>query len=172
MEGARIATETDVHVIAEMAQRCRSETARQRRGIMLLLTGQTSDRSPEAVLEEIRSPEHLVLVGTYDEVPVGFAVARLESLHDGSRLARLHEIYVEPDARGVGVGGALMLGVLRWAAEQDCVGIDARVLPGDREAKNFFERHGLTAREIVVHREVPSFEELRILWPDEHDGPS
>jgi hypothetical protein len=32
--------------------------------------------------------------------------------------------------------------------------VDALVLPGHREGKNFFERFGLTARAIVVHREL------------------
>ena len=33
-------------------------------------------------------------------------------------------------------------------------GIDGFALPGDRETKNFFERFGLTARAILVHRSL------------------
>jgi hypothetical protein len=48
--------------------------------------------------------------------------------------------------------------VIGWAQSHRCIGIDAMVLPGDRETKNFFEMFGLTARAIVVHRalEEPS----------------
>jgi len=42
--------------------------------------------------------------------------------------------------------------VLDWCRAHDCRGIDAAALPGNRALKNFFERFGLTARAIVVHR--------------------
>ena len=42
--------------------------------------------------------------------------------------------------------------LVAWAHERGCVGIDALRLPGNRDTKNFFERFGLTARAIVVHR--------------------
>ena len=46
----------------------------------------------------------------------------------------------------------MMDAVLTWCAERGSGGIDAIALPGDRATKNFFERFGLTARAIVVHR--------------------
>ncbi len=33
-----------------------------------------------------------------------------------------------------------------------CTGVDATALPGHREAKNFFERAGFSARSLVMHR--------------------
>ena len=52
----------------------------------------------------------------------------------------------------MGVGEAMMELVLAWCDERGCRGVDSLALPGDRETKNFFERFGLTARAIVVHR--------------------
>lgn len=94
----------------------------------------------------------LVLAGTYDDVVVGYAVAHTEPLRDGTTLAVVDAVYVEPPAREVGVGEALLEAVLTWADARGCRGVDALVLPGNRSAKNFFERFGLVARAILVHR--------------------
>jgi GNAT superfamily N-acetyltransferase len=106
--------------------------------------------------------DHLLLVGTLDGVVVGFASARWEQLRDGSRHGVLDEIYVEQPSRGVAVGEVLMDEVVAWCHGAGCAGIDAVALPGDRETKNFFERFGLTARAIVVHRRLAGLDE-----PDE-----
>ena len=60
--------------------------------------------------------------------------------------------YVEPEARGVGVGrGAARRprGVVRGVG---CRGVDISALPGDRETKNFLEASGFKARLITMHR--------------------
>ena len=62
------------------------------------------------------------------------------------------DLYVEPEARGVGVGEAMMDARPRLGGERGCVGVDALALPGNRATKNFFETFGLVARAIVVHR--------------------
>ena len=91
----------------------------------------------------------LVLVGGLGPVAVGYAVVRLEETVNG-RLAVVSDLFVEPDARGVGVGRA----VVEWATGAGCHGVDAEVLPGDRASKNFFEGFGLVARKITVHRSL------------------
>ena len=93
-----------------------------------------------------------VLVGTFGGVPAGYAVAHVEPLRDGTLLGVLTDVYVEAGVREVGVGEALMEEVVRWAEARGCRGLDALVLPGNRATKNFFERFGLVARAIVVHR--------------------
>ena len=95
-----------------------------------------------------------VWVGTLDDASVGFAVARLVVLADGTSLAAVDALYVLPEARGVGLGEALMDEVLAWAAAGGAAGIDAVALPGDRVTKNFFERYGMTARALQVHRRL------------------
>ncbi|MEY2423942.1 MAG: hypothetical protein QOI95_4009 [Acidimicrobiaceae bacterium] len=97
----------------------------------------------------------IVLAGAIDDAVIGYAVAVIEAFSDGSELARLTDVYVEPEARGVGVGEALLDDVVAWATERHCVGIDSLALPGNRETKNFFESFGLVARAIVVHRPLP-----------------
>ncbi len=106
--------------------------------------------------DDLDDPSRTVLVGCLGESPVGFAVARVEALHDGSRIAQVLELFVEKEARAVGVGSALMDSLLDWATAQGCSGIGSTVLPGDRASKNFFEAFGLVARAILVHRELGS----------------
>jgi GNAT superfamily N-acetyltransferase len=61
-------------------------------------------------------------------------------------------VYVDPAARGVGVGEAVMELVLAWCHGHACRAIDSLALPGMRESKNFFERFGLKTRQLIVHR--------------------
>ena len=93
-------------------------------------------------------------VGDLDGATVGFAVSRLVELADGTSLAEIDALYVLPEARGVGLGEALMDEVLAWAAGAGAAAVDAVALPGDRVTKNFFERYGMTARALQVHRRL------------------
>jgi GNAT superfamily N-acetyltransferase len=92
------------------------------------------------------------VVGTVNEVVVGFGLARLDDLHDGERLAVITDLYVDPEARAIGVGESILDLLIAWARAAGAIGIDALALPGDRATKNFFETFGLTARALVVHR--------------------
>src|SRR4029077_14408963 len=105
-------------------------------------------------LDDLSDPDRLVLLGTIAGAPVGYTILSLQQLRDGYVLADLLEIFVEEDARDVGVGEALMAAVTDWAVEHGCDGIDARALPGDRATKNFFETFGLVARAITVHKDL------------------
>ncbi len=95
-----------------------------------------------------------IWVGSLDDSAVGFAAARLVSLADGTLLADIEALFVLPEARGVGLGEALMDQVLAWANSAGAYAVDSVALPGDRMTKNFFERYGLTARALQVHRRL------------------
>ena len=64
----------------------------------------------------------------------------------------LDDIFVEPEAREVGVGEAMVDDVVDWCRDAGCIGIDSFALPGNRSTKNFFETFGFTARMLVVHK--------------------
>lgn len=151
MEAARPATEADLPRIVQLAQQAAAALQDQRGGpLWTLREGRLEplDQGFAALLDT----DDLLLVGTIDDVVVGFVAARIETLRDGRKHAVVDEIYVEPPARGVAVGEVLMDAVLAWCRAAGCSGVDAVALPGDRETKNFFERFGLTARAIIVHR--------------------
>jgi ribosomal protein S18 acetylase RimI-like enzyme len=96
----------------------------------------------------------LMVVGTIDDTPVGFGVGEVETLQDGSRLGVVSELFVDPEARAVGVGEAMLGALVDFCTAAGCVGVDAYALPGHRAAKNFFEESGFTARGILMHHRL------------------
>jgi GNAT superfamily N-acetyltransferase len=96
----------------------------------------------------------LVLVGTYVDATVGVASGHVAGGGAGA-VGVVDCCYVEPAARGVGVGGALVAALLGWFAERGCEAADVAALPGDRETKQLFERFGFSARLLVLHRRLP-----------------
>lgn len=100
-----------------------------------------------------------VITGTFDDVVFGFALVELVEFpgageDEAKRITRLSHFLVDPEAREVGVGEAIMNRAVEWAVERQCDGIESRALPGDRETKNFFESFGLKARLLTVHRSL------------------
>jgi ribosomal protein S18 acetylase RimI-like enzyme len=151
---ARPAEPADLPRLVELVEGAIAELRPGRGGALFARREARADVSVDGLAPFVDNGDAAAYVGTIDDVPIGLATVRLEVLRDGGRLAVVHELYVEPEARGVGVGEALMDAVVAFAEAHRCFGIDAMVLPGNREAKNFFETFGLTARAIVVHRSL------------------
>jgi GNAT superfamily N-acetyltransferase len=106
--------------------------------------------------EALRAPpgDSHTIVGEIDDAVIGYASVGLDTLADGRTLGVVTAIFVEPGAREVAVGEAMLDEVIAWCTARGCVGIDANALPGNRETKNFFETFGFTARLLVVHRKL------------------
>ena len=150
-EAARAADGEDLPVVAELYAEALASLAHERGGALL-----TADRPPEAVrgivAARLAEPSATVVVGTLDDVVVGFGVATLTPLGDGRRTAEVEALYVVPDAREIGVGELVLGAVVEWAASHGAVGVDLAVLPGVRATKNFLEGEGFTARLLVMHK--------------------
>jgi len=102
----------------------------------------------------LNDPESLLVIGEFDGVPLGFCWARSEPLLNqagGRRVGVVRLIHTEREARGVGIGEAMILPVLQELRARGHRLFDARVSPGHRHAKNFFESNGFAARLIVMH---------------------
>jgi GNAT superfamily N-acetyltransferase len=154
MEGVRVAKADDAQRCFELAEEFVSGLALRRGGSLLLAqsgtsTGWISDVARFGQL--LDDPDRLVLIGTLDGMVTGLAMGHVEPLPDGRPLGHLDACYVEPDARGVGLGRLLLDGVVGWLSDRKCVGVDGAALPGDREAKNFFEASGFKARLLTMH---------------------
>ena len=150
MEHARRAAGADLPALVALLRAQRTEVGPQRGGD--LWVAEHHEPSVEHLDAQRRRDDSLVLCGTYDDVIVGALTARLADVPGVGAIARIDDLYVEPDAREVGVGAALINELRSWALERGCAGIDAVVLPGARATKNFFEAHGLVARAITVHQ--------------------
>jgi GNAT superfamily N-acetyltransferase len=152
MEGARPATVDDVDRILELTGALRAELAAERGGDLWWRTHEPVEHHAPGLRALLGYEDDCLVVGTLDDQIVGYAIARRHRLADGTHLAVLGELYVEPAAREVAVGESLVHAVVEWAERRGCVGIDATALPGHRAAKNFFETHGFVARSLTMHR--------------------
>ncbi len=151
MEGARAATDADLPAVEALAEAGRRELTRHRGGA-LWARREGRRPAPEQLLGD---PDHHLVVGTIDQTVVGYGILRVEELATPPPLGRILECFVEPEAREVGVGEAIIGALIAEATARGCGGIDAFALPGDRAAKNFFETHHFTARLLVMHRVLP-----------------
>jgi ribosomal protein S18 acetylase RimI-like enzyme len=152
VENARAATGAELARVAELARDLRAELRASRGGVLWETREARPEPLDDAVVELSKRVDALVVVGTTEDAVVGYGIARWEVLRDGTRLGVIEEIYVEPEARAVGVGELLVEQLVAFCTEAGCVGVDATALPGDRQAKNFFERAGFTARSLVMHK--------------------
>ena len=86
----------------------------------------------------------ILLVGEFEGATVGLGAGLVAEavLGDGRRLGRIECCFVEPGAREVGVGEALVEELLAWFTAQGCTDVDALALPGDRRTKQLYENSG------------------------------
>lgn len=152
MEAARPATTSDVEAIEAINQRRRSEMEGQRGAEMYLAREASATPVGPRIVAAIEAPQTHVIVGAYDDVVFGYAVANIEELNDGTQVTILTDFMVDAEARGSGIGEAMMNLLVDEAKAAGCRGIESVALPGDRETKNFFESFGLKARMLTVHR--------------------
>ncbi len=162
MEGVRPADPRDVPVCARLLSEASRSAATRRGGPSLVAdrapdgppVGADGDRSGAALASWATGAGHVLLAGTLDDAVVGVAAGHVRTLAT-ERLGVVDCLYVEPDARGVGVGSALTAALVADFGRLGCVAVDAPALPGDRETKQRFEAAGFSARLVVLHRRLP-----------------
>ena len=154
MEAARRAQRDDVPRLAELTRAAIAELTPTRGGAVWRAAEARPEPLEEGFEALLGDPDALVLVATIDHVTVGYAVVRVQHLGDGSRLGVIDDIFVEEEARGVGLGETMMNDLIAWSVEQKCFGMDAMALPGHRQTKNFFEESGFTARKLVMYHSL------------------
>ncbi|MCL1692776.1 MAG: GNAT family N-acetyltransferase [Actinomycetia bacterium] len=103
----------------------------------------------------LRADTVTAVIGEIDGVAVGFLIAieepLLQPLAD-RYIGVVHFIFTDHEARGVGVGAAMLDLAMERLVDRGIDLFDARVSPGHRLAKNFFESTGFKARSITMHR--------------------
>jgi GNAT superfamily N-acetyltransferase len=157
VEAVRKAEPGDAGELAALSSACLDALAGQRGGPLLLAHHQPSPAGAfeaGAFASLLADATRLALVGTIDDVVVGMALGRIETLRDGDRLGQMDGCYVDPGARSIGLGHLLIDSLMAWFETEHCVGADGIALPGDRDGKNFFESAGFKARLLVMHRAI------------------
>src|SRR5437763_16260703 len=154
MEGVRPATEGDLGRLAELARVAIAELVPMKGGAVWAAREARPEPVEESLKASLADENTRMVIGTIDDVPIGYAAVHVEVLNDDSRLGVVDDIFVEEGAREVGVGEAMMGDLMSWCEEQGCAGMDAMALPGHRSAKNFFEESGFTARKLVMHHRL------------------
>lgn len=128
------------------------------------LTHAASMRGGPALVGEARAEDLLVrwsggdapaglFVGEFAGAVVG-VLAVTRQVAGGQRRGQIECCYVDRDARGVGVGSALMEAAVEWCATAGCAEVDALALPGDRATKQRLEASGFTARLLTLSRRL------------------
>ena len=154
MEAARPATPADLPRLAQLVRAAIDELAPTRGGAVWRAREARAEPIEDDLGALLDDPDGRLLAGTIDGVVIGYAAARIERLRDGSLLGVIDDIFVEEEARGVGLGEAMIDDLVTWCAERGCFGMDAMALPGHRVTKNFFEESGFTARKLVMHHSL------------------
>lgn len=156
MESVRPAGPGDLARSAELLAAAQREATGRRGGDLLTQLRESSGEGEgrgERTLERWISgdPTRVLLVGLIDDQVVGVGLARAPA---GGTAGRIECCYVEPEARQVGVGGALVVGLLEWLTGRGCRDVDAAALPGDRSTKQLLEAAGFKARLLTLHRRL------------------
>jgi GNAT superfamily N-acetyltransferase len=154
VERCRRAQPDDLARIAALERELHAELAAMRGGEIWAARDARAEPLEPVLRALLDDSSVCVVVGTIDEVIVGFGIVALEPLPTGAVLARMDELFVEEEARAVGVGEAMCAALVAFAVEHDCIGIDTLALPGHRVAKNFFEDQGFTARALTMHHSL------------------
>ncbi|MGI8491915.1 MAG: GNAT family N-acetyltransferase [Acidimicrobiales bacterium] len=151
MEAARLAVAGDLDRLTTMWDQATVELTGHRGGELLAVT-LAGPAAVEVSLDSyLHDPDRIMVVGTVDDYPLGFGAGRTD--RSGVRpMGAVEAIYVEAEARHIGVGEAMLEVMLERWQSQGCLGADAPALPGNRAVKAFFETNGFIARLLVMHR--------------------
>ena len=149
---ARLARAEDLDVLVDLYRRLEAEM------VAIHPMWPRADGLEEPVerslLARIDDSVSRLYLGEVDGYPLGFIYGRSETLlaHEGNtRIAAIRLVFVEEEARGVGVGEIMRDTLMDDFRSLGHELFDAHVLPGHRLAKNFFEAGGFSARSIVMH---------------------
>lgn len=150
MEAARLASLEDLPAVRWIAEEIVAEQLPARGGELF------HRHEAVSLVDDLEAaiPEQRLVVGTYDDVVLGFGLYTIEELADGRRLGQILALATLAEARGSGIGESMMNLLLDRLTAAGCFGVDSTALPGDRNTKNFFESFGLKARMLRVHKSL------------------
>ena len=112
-------------------------------------------REGAAYFSELLDRENsCLLVAEDDEAVVGYVAGRLGTVSTISLvpLATMESIYVEPSARGEGVGGSLAAALIHWATDRGAAQMRVTAYAANQGAVRLYQRLGFTPHEVTLSR--------------------
>lgn len=152
--GVRQATPDDIGVLEQLYRSLEDEMSALHP--MWPIANGLDEPVARTLTETLDDPETILLIGTIDDYPFGFILAREEEMlmqAQGEKIGSIRFIFVDHDAREVGVGEVMRDRAMELLRERGITKFDAHVLPGHRLVKNFFESGGFSARTIIMHHD-------------------
>ena len=117
-ESARPAVLSDLEVLSSLAVAARRELQDKKGGDVADRLDPHRDDPSARMAAALEDPGTVVLAGALDEAVVGYGLMVVGTAPDGTGHAVVEEVYVDPPARSVGVGEALLDGLLAVARER------------------------------------------------------
>ena len=151
---ARKASPDDIDVLVSLYRSLEEEMVGLHR--MWPLADGLAEPIENSFASALEDPDVVIMIGTIDDTPLGFLLARVEPLLEQAadeKVGAIRLIFVDHEAREVAVGAEMRDAVMEMLRQRGITKFDAHVLPGHRLAKNFFEAGGFSARSIVMHHD-------------------
>jgi GNAT superfamily N-acetyltransferase len=134
MTTTRLAGPDDAAIVARMLHDFNEEFATPTPGVEFLI-----ERLPRL----LATNDVTVVLGLVEDEPLGVAVLRFwPSLWSSGVVAYLEELYVVPDRRDQGIGGAIMATAMELARERQADEMYIGVDEPDVDTRRFYERLG------------------------------
>lgn len=149
LASSRPAGAADIDVIVRLAGLGVVELDPTRGGALMLHHDLGQVGAPARYMHALEGELEHLIVGAVDGIVVGFGRASIAT-SSAATVCLIEELFVHPNARGVGVAARILDDLRAWAVENRCGFIESHVLPGNRAAKNFFERLGMVTRKMRV----------------------
>ena len=152
-ETARLADLNDEQYFTDLFTAARMEISSYK-GFELWNQLESVGNLPEVAFKEfIGDSQKAIVIGENDNCPLGYMLIELVSIDD-KFATNIHEVFVDANAREVGIGEAIMDFTIDWSRTNGAAHIMGRAFPGNRATKNYFERFRITARLIQVFKEL------------------
>ena len=153
MEAVRVATAADVPRLSELVTESMAASV-VARAASLFRHPHRIDLVDVRLQRALEANDRQLFAGTIDDYVIGVALVTIDPSAAHGAVGVIEELYVEPEARQVGVGESLLDACVEWCRQHSCVGVDIAALPGDRNAKNLCENNGFLARTLIMHRNL------------------
>ena len=140
---ARKASPDDIDVLVSLYRSLEEEMVGLHR--MWPLADGLAEPIENSFASALEDPDVVIMIGTIDDTPLGFLLARVEPLLEQAadeKVGAIRLIFVDHEAREVAVGEERRDAVREMLRQRGITKCDAHVLPGHRPAKNFFEAGG------------------------------